>query len=176
MYGITLKQNISPVNMLDKTFTNVTADFDVVLKEPTNFFKPTFILQNHSGVNLNDFNYIDGSTSFSGRKYFIKEVKSIGYNRFEISAETDVLSTWASEIRANTAVVRRQENVYNLYLDDPDFHVYNYEKIQTLQFPENTFMKDLQYVVVTNGEVLHDTTEELSSQLENREGVKENGD
>lgn len=176
MYSITLMQNISPVNKFDKVFSGVTASFDVVLKEPTNFFKPTFILQNHSGVNLNNFNYIDGSSSFSGRKYFIKEVRSVGNGRFEISAETDVLSTWAAEIRLNEAVIRRQENIYNLYLDDPDFHTYNYEKIQTLQFPSNTFMKDLQYVIVTNGEVLHDNAEELSSQLENREGVKENGD
>ena len=168
-YNLVFKKNISPTNKVGKSFDSTTAQFSVVLKEDTNIFRPTFILQTEA--NLGGFNYIDGS-AFSGRQYFITKVTSIGYNRYEVEAMTDVLDTWATQIKANDAVVSRQENVYNLYLDDPYFHVYNYERIQTLKFPNNAFMKSLQYVLVTNGysQSLHDF-----SQLKNEE-VKDNAD
>lgn len=147
-YTIVLKRNLSPVNKFDKTFDSDTASFDVVLKENTDVFKPTFVLQT-SGDKLWNFNYIDGS-AFSGRQYFITDVRSIGHNRFEIDAKTDVLSTWKSEIRSNSAVIRRQEGLFNLYLDDPEFHVYNNVNIQTIRFPVNDFNKNLKYVLVVN--------------------------
>ena len=148
-YTIVLKKCLSPVNKLTKSFSGTTQSFSVVLKENTDVFQPTFILQT-DGAKLWDYNYIDGS-SFSGRQYFITDVRSIGNNRFEVDAKTDVLSTWANEIRGNTAVIKRQEKLYNLYLDDPEFHVYNYENIQTKQFPANSFNKLLNYVLVVNG-------------------------
>ena len=148
-FPIILKRNLSPVKQLDKTFDSDTASFDVVLKENTDVFMPTFLLQT-DGNKLWKYNYIDG-TNFSGRYYFITDVRSVGNNRFEVDAKTDVLSTWKNEIRANKAVIRRQQNLYNLYLDDPDFHTYNYDRIQTIQFPQNSFSKLLQYVLVVNG-------------------------
>lgn len=147
-YDLVFKKSISPTNKVGKSFDSTTAQFSVVLKENTNIFKPTFILQ--TDTNLGAFNYIDGS-NFSGRQYFITKITSIGYNRYEVEAMTDVLDTWAAQIKANDAVISRQENVFNLYLDDPYFHVYNYERIQTLKFPNNNFIKSLQYVLVTNG-------------------------
>lgn len=147
-YQLVFKKNISPVNKVTKSFASGTQTFDVVMKENTDIFRPTFTIQ--TTERLWNYNYIDGS-NFSGRQYFIKDIRSIGNNRFEVDAETDVLSTWASEIRSNTAILRRQEGVYNLYLDDPEFHVLNYERIQTLRFPENGFNKNLKYVLAING-------------------------
>lgn len=147
-YTVVFKKNLSPVNKLDKSFDNTVHSFDVALKENTDVFKPTFVLQ--ANDELWNYNYIDGS-QFSGRQYFITDVRSIGYLQYEVDCRTDVLSTWATQIRGNTAVIKRQEKKYNLYLDDPDFHVYNYERIQTLKFPNNDFNKTLQYVLVTNG-------------------------
>lgn len=147
MPNITFKKNKSPVNKLTKEFASGTLSLTVLLKENTDFFMPTFIIQTDS--NLWEYNYIDGS-SFSGRQYFITDVRSIGNNRYEVDAKTDVLSTWATQIRTNTAVIKRQQNLYNLYLDDPEFHVYNGERIQTLKFTTE-FDKTLSYVLVVNG-------------------------
>ena len=146
--SIVLKKCVSPVNKLDKSFDSGTVSLNVVLKENTDFFKPTFIIQTNQDIY--EYNYIDGS-SFSGRQYFITDVRSIGNDRYEIDAKTDVLSTWPSEIRSNTAVIKRQEKLFNLYLDDPEFHVFNYENIQTKKFPANNFHKNLSYVLVVNG-------------------------
>ena len=128
-YTLTFKKNLSPVIKVVKSFDSDTAQFSVVLKENTSIFKPTFILQ--TDIYPGAFNYIDGS-SFSGRQYFITKVTSIGYNRYEVEAKTDVLDTWANGIKNNEAVVSRQENVYNLYLDDPYFHVYNPKNLKIL--------------------------------------------
>lgn len=147
-YPLIFKKCISPVNKVDKSFANGSVTFNVVMKENTDVFKPTFIIQTES--RLWDYNYIDGS-NFSGRQYFIVDVRSIGNNRFEVDAKTDVLSTWKNEIRGNSAVLKRQENLFNLYLDDPEFHVLNYERIHTFRFPENAFDKSLKYVLVVNG-------------------------
>ena len=150
-YPIILKRCISPVNKLDKDFDGDTTSFDVVLKENTDVFQPTFILQT-SGDKLWKYNYIDGS-NFSGRQYFITDVRCIGNNRFEIDAKTDVLSTWSNQKRSNYAVIRRQEKVFNLYSDDPEFKTYNYERIQTLKFKNasNPFSKTLRYILTVNG-------------------------
>lgn len=144
---VTFKKCISPVNKLTKSFDSTTQEFSVVFKESTDIFKPTFIIQTDASLWL--FNYIDATSSL-GRKYFITDVRSVGNNRYEVDAKTDVLSTWESEIKSNTAVIRRQEKLFNLYLDDPEFHVYNYEKIQTYKFPTNVFTKDLRYILVVN--------------------------
>lgn len=147
-YNVIFKGCLKSEDYMTKTFNSSTQSFTVVLKEETSIFKPTFLLQ--TSANLDRFNYIDATEAF-GRKYFITAVRSVGYGRYEVDAKTDVMFTWKSEILNNEAVIRRQERLYNLYLDDPDFHVYNNERIQTLQFPANTFMKSLQYVFVTNG-------------------------
>ena len=145
---ITFKKCVSPVNKVDKTFTGSSESFDVVLKDSTDIFKPTFLIQTSADIWM--FNYIDAKSSL-GRYYFVTDVRSVGNNRYEVDAKTDVLSTWKSEIRGNSAVIKRQQNTFNLYLDDPEFHVYNYENIQTLQFPTNNFNKVLNYVLVVNG-------------------------
>lgn len=164
---VIFKNNKSPVNKFDKTFDETTLTVDVVLKEETDIFKPTFII--YSVPNLWLFNYIDATASF-GRKYFIVDIRSVGNNRYEVDSKTDVLSTWATEIRSNRAVIKRQQNLYNLYLDDPDFHVLNYERIQTLRFPDNALMKTLQYVLVTNGAGSSNEQAEFFSQLKNEGG------
>lgn len=159
-YPIILKRNLSPTNKFDKTFDSTVFSTNVALKENTDVFKPTFMLE--SADELWNFNYVDGS-QFSGRQYFITDIRSVGYLLYEIDCRTDVLSTWASQIRDNTAVISRQEKLFNLYLDDPYFHVYNYERIQTLKFPNNAFMKSLQYVLVTNGYSTAEESEEVKN-------------
>lgn len=86
------------------------------------------------------------------RSYFIEDCVLIN-GLWEVTGHVDVLETYKAQILNNDAVIKRQQNKYNLYLDDPDFRVYNNESIQTLQFPSNNFMKSLQYILVTDSEV-----------------------
>lgn len=117
---ITFKKCVSPVNKVLKEFSGSSENFDVVLKEETDFFRPTFIIQTSS--DLWSFNYVDGS-SFSGRKYFITNIRSVGNNRYEVDCKTDVLETWSGEIRSLSAIINKQEGLSpsNKYLNDGSF-------------------------------------------------------
>lgn len=143
---VTLYNNGSPVEKIGKTLTN-GSDFSCLLKDATSILRPT--IEVSSSSNLSGFNYMYIS-DFS-RYYFIDDIVSTHNNRWEISAHVDVLETYKTAILANTAVIKRQESQYNLYLDDPDFMSYNYDRIQTIKFPTNNFAKLLKYVLVVNG-------------------------
>ena len=144
----TLKVNSSPVEKIGKTLST-GLDFSVTLKEGTSILRPVLLLSSPTQSPLTGYNYMYIS-AFS-RYYFIDDIKSIRNDLWEISAHVDVLETYATAIKNNSAVIKRQEKLFNLYLDDGEFKTYNYEKIQTLQFPENTFSKNLAYGLVVNG-------------------------
>ena len=143
---VTLYNNGSPVEKIGKNLTGGT-DFSCLLKDATSILKP--VIEVSSSSNLSGFNYM--YIADFGRYYFIDDIVSTHNNRWTISAHVDVLETYKTQILANSAVIRRQQSQYNLYLDDPDFLTYNYERIQTIKFPANTFTKTLNYVLAING-------------------------
>ena len=143
---VDLMTNSSPVEKIGKSLT-AGASFTCLLKEDTSVLRP--VIEVVSSSNLSGYNYM--YISDFGRYYFIDDIVSLNDGRWEISAHVDVLETYKSAILANSAVIKRQESQYNLYLDDPDFLTYNYERIQTIKFPANTFTKTLNYVLAING-------------------------
>lgn len=146
MIEVKLYHTKTPKVSFTKSLTSI-GTYSCALKENTSVSDPTIIIQTDD--NIFNANYMEIETF--GRKYFIKDKVSIGNNRYEIPAHVDVLSSFKSGILANSAVIRRQQNIYNLYLDDPDFQVYNYEVIKCIQFsPSADFSKTLQYVIVTD--------------------------
>ena len=145
--SIVLKKNKSPKNKILKTFDATTADVTGVLKENCSILRPRIIVKSSSSIY--NFDYMVISTF--GRSYFIDDIISIGNDMWEIHAHVDVLETYATSIKANSAVIRRQENKYNLYLDDPEFMTYITEQISTYKFSKTEFDKTLSYVLVING-------------------------
>lgn len=144
----TLMVNSSPVEKIGKTLSEGLS-FDVVLKEGTSILRPVLLLVSTSQAPLTGYNYM--YIAAFGRYYFIDDVKSVRNDMWEVSAHVDVLETYKTAILANTGVIKRQSNSYNLYLDDPEFRVYNYEQIQTKKFPANNFSKTLSYILTING-------------------------
>lgn len=142
----TLYNSASPVEKIGKSLTS-GGSYSCTLKDTTSVLNPVLILKTSDPVYNYNYLYIQEF----GRYYFINDIRSVNNNVWEISAHVDVLETYKSAILANSAVIKRQASQYNLYLDDPDFHAYNYERIQTLKFPANTFNKNLNYVLVVNG-------------------------
>lgn len=70
---------------------------------------------------------------------------------FDIRATIDVLMTFADDLRATTAIVERQENVYNGYIVDNSYKANAYNRIQAKLFPIQPFGKDYTYVLNVNG-------------------------
>lgn len=147
-FSVDLYQNASPVEKIGKNLTNSHTISDVLLKRDTSILRPVLLVNSVQNIYTYNYMYI----SEFGRYYFIDDIRSVNNNMWEISAHVDVLETYSSQILANTAVLKRQEKKFNLYLDDPEFKVLNNYRIQTKRFNgASGWTKNLHYVLVTNG-------------------------
>lgn len=111
--NIVLYNNKSENNKVDKELTqSVTLTGNV--KNETSIVNPTILVEgNPIGKN---YAYI---ADFE-RYYFIKDVKVIRSNLFEIDMTCDVLMTYKSSIRSMFAIVERNQYRINKYLPDTE--------------------------------------------------------
>lgn len=145
---VNLCHNSSPVEKIGKNLDVGLGITGCVLKERTSILRP--VIQILTNEDLSTYNYM--RISAFGRSYFIDDIESVHNNKWEVSAHVDVLETYSTSILANTAVIKRQEKKFNLYLDDPEFKTYNNERVQTKRFKGvSGWTKNLHYVLVTNG-------------------------
>ena len=145
---IKLQMNESPKNTLTKTITDIIELSTAVLKDQTDIINPVFIVSTPTDANILGSNYITAAAL--GRSYFITDIKSVRNGVWEISAHVDVLSTYAQQIRAQRAIIRRQANSWNLYLNDGVFKVYQNTKAVTAAFP--TGFSTYQYILAVAGQ------------------------
>ena len=130
-FNIVLQRNKSEMNRLLKSVDNIMT-VSGVLKEETSIIDPVIKIE----CDLSDVmscNYL--SISAFGRSYFVNNIRSIRNGLVEFSCHVDVLSSFASQIMANSAIIRKQENTWNLYLNDGSFRVYQNPNVLTRAFP-----------------------------------------
>lgn len=129
-FSILLQRNTSELNKLDKTLTTITT-LTGTLKTETSIIDPVIIVE---GVlsDLKTCNYC--TISEFGRSYFVNNIKSIRNNLIELTCHVDVVSTYKSQIRSQFAIVRKQENNWNLYLNDGSFKCYQNPIVLTKKF------------------------------------------
>lgn len=129
--AIILQTNTSEHNKLYKEITPIQS-FYGTLKDETSLINPKIILYGDLGV-ISSANYI--TIPKFNRSYFINEYKSIRQGLVEISCHVDVLYTYRNIIKQQNAIIRRQENEWNLYLNDGSFKVYQNPLVLTKAFP-----------------------------------------
>lgn len=129
-FNILLQRNTSELNKLDKTLTTIST-LTGTLKTETSIIDPVIIVE---GVlsDLKTCNYC--TISEFGRSYFVNNIKSIRNNLIELTCHVDVVSTYKSQIRSQFAIVRKQENNWNLYLNDGSFKCYQNPIVLTKKF------------------------------------------
>ncbi|MBO7735149.1 MAG: hypothetical protein J6S67_21475 [Methanobrevibacter sp.] len=130
---IKLYKNLSEKNHLDKDITQLGPDVIGTLRDGCSIIDPIIKVENAVNNHLTECNY--AYIPEFGRYYFINNITCKG-NLFEIQMHVDVLSTYKEVIRNNTAVVSRQQNNYNLYLQDGNFKTNAFPHMQIIQFPE----------------------------------------
>lgn len=112
------------------------------LRNETNVVNPTILVEADVST-IAACNYM--SIPAFHRQYFITDIRSISNGLCEVSGHCDVLSTYKSGIRSNTAVISRsaQEGNWNLFINDPMLKVTNKSNIITKtgfkSFPKNQF-------------------------------------
>lgn len=130
-FNIVLQTNNSENNRVVKDLTTITT-LSGTLRQDTSIIDPVIMIE----ADLSDLiscNYMT-IEAFS-RSYFVSNIRSLRTGLVELSCHVDVLSSFADEIKANSAIIRRQENNWNLYLNDGTFRVYQNPMVLTKAFP-----------------------------------------
>lgn len=139
LLDILLQVNKSEKIQLDKDMTTLVT-MHGTLRRGTSLVDPVIVFE----CNLTDVvscNYI--TIPQFGRSYFVNNVRSVGLNLVEFSCHVDVLSSFKDSIRQNTAIIKRQENKWNLYLNDGSFKVYQNPMVLTKAFPSGFTTQEL---------------------------------
>lgn len=143
-FSISLQNNSSPINKIGKaisTITTVTGS----LKNESDVLRPEILIECDSSILSANYMTIDTLH----RKYFIEEIQSVRNNLWLVRARVDVLDTYASQILANSAVVLRQENNFDLLLNDGVFKCKQDPRIFYRKFPSG--LGDFNYILITQG-------------------------
>lgn len=131
-FTVHIQTNNSENEALTKKVTDI-AELQGELTNSSSIIDPVITVTELTNTVLRDANYM--TISSFGRKYFITDIINVRTGVWEIHAHVDVLSSFASEIKANTGVISRQEKKWNLYLDDGLFKTYQNPNIVTKKFP-----------------------------------------
>lgn len=130
-FEIELMINKSETYKLTKTVETIRT-VKGALREDTSIIDP--VIKIHISLyDVRNCNYMSIPTF--KRFYFVNNIVSISNNIVEFHCHCDVLSSYAPQIRANTAIIKRQENKWNLYINDGTFKVYQNPIVSTKEFP-----------------------------------------
>lgn len=121
-------KNKSDKKYLDKNI-ELIATTNCIFKDDTTVKNPTLILSNINGLTQSNYLYIEDFD----RYYYIDNI-TYSQQRYYIECSCDVLMSFSDDIKNCTAIIERQENEYNLYLNDEEYKVYQYPRVQTKRF------------------------------------------
>lgn len=132
-FQVIIQRSNSETIAIDKDLTTI-ATLTGVLKDSSSIINPTILVE----ADISDLvgaNYL--TVEDFGRSYFINDIVSIRTNLVELNCHVDVLTSFATQIRANRGIVFRQENDWNLYLNDGVIEVYQNPIVTTHEFPNS---------------------------------------
>lgn len=148
-FDIVLMRNKSPANFVNKlldTISTVTG----YLRDSTSILDPIVTIETDVPANIiSATNYV--YIQEFGRYYYVVNITSDVTGLWEIELHVDVLKTYATQIKAQRAVVARQENLRNMYLDDGWFMAYQNPIIQTKYFSVPSPFETQEFVLLLAG-------------------------
>lgn len=130
-FSIILQLNSSESNRVTKDIATLQT-LNGTLRQETSIIDPVIIIETDLSQVVT-CNYLSIPTF--ARSYFVNNIRSIRNGLVEFTCHVDVLSSFAEQIKANSAIIKRQENKWNLYLNDGVFKVYQNPMILTKAFP-----------------------------------------
>ena len=142
---IVLQRNSSEDTHIVKTLTTLQT-FSGILREECSIIDPVIVFD-EPVTSFASANYL--TIASFGRSYFIRGITALDTHRTEIAAHVDVLTSFAAEIKANKGIVHRQENRWNLYLNDGVLRAYQNPMVDTIVFPSG--FSGQSYVLLTSG-------------------------
>lgn len=128
---IKLYNNLSEYRSLDKQLTELVA-LTGSLREESSIITPAVTVEGFAPyIATANYAYIPDF----GRYYFIEEIESVRTGLWRLTLRVDVLFTYRDSIRANSAIIERNQNMYDLKLNDGLFQTQQNPRIAEFSFP-----------------------------------------
>ena len=127
---IILYRNFSENNRVDKNIEQVS-EVSGTLRTSCSILSPSIRINTAIDISFVNYIYIVEWK----RYYFVNDIISVRNNLWEFVCHVDVLSTYKNQILNLSAIIARQENLYNLYLDDDKFLINAQRITWTKAFP-----------------------------------------
>ena len=143
---ITLYHTTSDINVVNKIF-DIENSINITFKNIEDIDNPVITLTLDN--NINSYNYFYLPTL--KRYYFITKTEIINNNVYRITGHIDVLMSFKNNFLSLKAIIKRNENLYNSYLDDNNYKTVSYSRVQTKKF--NKELNGTGYVLITAGGV-----------------------
>lgn len=150
---IILYNNTSDPNTVNKNLQTV-ATLNGELRENTDILNPSLEIEGDEVLGAN-YLYIDSLN----RYYFINDVEFISGEIFRVNCQIDVLMSYADEIKAQNAIIKRQQYNYNVDLVDNRLKTSKNPYIQTINFSGGFSQTNWSYILIMGGNGFYiDTT------------------
>lgn len=143
-FSIQLMNNQEELNKINKNPSSVMT-LTGELREESSIIDPVIIVEYDGTLTNVNYMYIP---EFH-RYYFITQINSVRTKLWRVCGHCDVLKTYAQGILGCDCVVARNQNNFNLYLNDAYFKVYSNPRVQILNFPQK--FSGESYVLVMKG-------------------------
>lgn len=144
--NLTLYYNSSERKVIGKSLRNL-GNVTGILKGDASITSPVFILASNN-------NYLSGTNYLywqeTGRYYYIDDIELITGGRMVFYCSVDVLESFKTQIKAQTAIIDKQESLANLYFNDGSFRKDSREFYTVKTFP-NGFNDNGEYILITAG-------------------------
>lgn len=139
--------NKSDYRKINKDIEQIGETQDILFKDTTDMMNP--ILMMRSGTRFdNQANYC--YLEQTGKYYYINDCEySNGY--YLLHLHVDVLMTYKDGILAQAAILKRSSSLYNSYLQDDKFKVYEYTNVRTIGFDNGFDANKQEFVLAMAG-------------------------
>lgn len=148
-FTLKLYTDNSPDNQVDKELTDLYT-VNAIYKDATSVTDPVFVVTG-SLANIAACNYLYSQAA--GRYYFVKDIISVRAGIMEFHCHVDVLMSFKEQIRANSGIVKRAEQIgiTNTFLNDGVFKIYQNPNVVIYDFSEFTGFDYSQFVLAMAG-------------------------
>lgn len=142
---IKLYKYLSPNIYINKELQEV-GSYDGTFREETSVLDPSFEIESDADLSQANYCYIEALH----RYYYVTEIVAVTNKLWRFFCHVDVLMTYKPQILNHDAIIARQENQWNLLLNDGGtFKVQQNSRIIQKEFP-NGFAGG-SYVMIVSG-------------------------
>lgn len=147
MDTIQLAYNASERKVIGKNITPIGSPIQCIIKGNASIMNPVFIVNSSNSypVGVNYLYWQD-----TGRYYFIDDIQFLTGSRMAIYCSVDVLESFKTYIKSQTAIIDKQENQSNMYFNDGSFIKDSREFYTVTSFP-NGFNDQGEFILITAG-------------------------